>query len=255
MNNPFLLIAPLINVVVTGLFAGMVLQQYIRRRRQHQLYWSLALVMAFLATVAYICMLIVGPTSGTGIIFFRVYYLFGATVMPSWLGLGCIALAGWRRWTRVLVSIVSFLSFLGLAFIFDASINMSQLAKIAGTPGTGILASGPWLIITIVLNTFGAAAVAWVAIYSGWKVLRRQQMVGLSAMTMLWANGCILAGTILIAVAGSLARLLGLESGFWLIMALGWIVLFVGVILAGRRPRPAPGVVVVNEKEVVHSNK
>ena len=212
--------------------------------------------MAFLATVAYICMLLVTPTSGAGVFFFRIYYLFGGTVMPAWLGLGCISLAGWRRLTRALVGIVSFLSFIGLTFIFDATINMSQLARIAGTPGTGTLNPGPWLIITIVLNTFGAAAVAWVAVYSGWKLLRRQQSIaGLTTGTMLWANVCIFAGAILDAVAGSLARLLGLESSFWLIMALGWIVLFAGVILASRRPRFAlPPVQSSIEKEVVYNN-
>src|SRR5450432_2339297 len=101
MNNPILLLPAIINVLVTGLFAGMVLRQYLRRRRTYQLYWSIALSMAFLATVAYVLMLVVQPTSMAGTIFFRVYYIFGAELMPSWLGLGSVALVASARVTHI----------------------------------------------------------------------------------------------------------------------------------------------------------
>lgn len=156
--------------------------------------------------------------------------------MPAWLGLGSLALTGGKRLTRILVGVVSLLSFIAMAFIFDATINMPVLAKIAGTPGTGILERGPWLIITIVLNTFGIVAVAGVALYSGWKLAKRQASIaGMNTDTILWANACIFVGAILDALAGTLARLFGLDSAFWLIMALGWIILFIGALLASRR--------------------
>jgi hypothetical protein len=183
-------------------------------------------------------MLIVQPISVAGTFFFRMYYLFGASIMPAWLGLGSLALTGWKRLTRILVGVVSLLSFIAIAFIFDATINMEVLAKIAGTPGTGILQRGPWLIITIVLNTFGIVAVAGVALYSGWKLAKRQTSIaGMNTDTILWANACIFVGAILDALAGTLARLFGLDSAFWLIMALGWIILFIGALLASRRSR------------------
>ena len=87
-NNSILLLFAIVNVVVTGLFAGAVLRQYIRRKRASQLYWSIALIMAFLATLAYVLMVIVGPTSGTGVALFRIYYILGAALVPAWLGLG-----------------------------------------------------------------------------------------------------------------------------------------------------------------------
>ena len=39
MDTPFALISSAINVVVTGLFAAVVLRQYLRRHRSYQLYW------------------------------------------------------------------------------------------------------------------------------------------------------------------------------------------------------------------------
>lgn len=257
MNSLLIFIPPIVNVLVTGLFAGVILRQYIQRRRQHQLYWSLALIMAFLATLAYICMLIVQPTSVTGIFFFRIYYLFGASIMPAWLGLGSLTLAGWKRLTRILVGIVSFLSFVAIAFIFDATIpptNMSKLAQIAGTPGAGILQRGPWLFTTITLNSFGAVAVAGVALYSGWKLKQRQASIaGINTGTILWANACIFVGVVLIALAGTLAGFFGVESTFWLVMTLGWIILFIGALLASRRSRTSA--TAVQPEKVVHSVK
>lgn len=257
MNYLLIFVPPVVNVVVTGLFAGVILWQYIQRRRQHQLYWSLALSMAFLATLAYICMVVVGPTSVAGIFFFRIYYLFGASVMPAWLGLGSLSLAGWKRLTRICVGIVSFLSFLAIAFIFDATIptaNMPKLAQIAGTPGSNILQPGPWLFTTIVLNSFGAVTVAGVALYSGWKLMQRQASIGgINTGTILWANACIFGGVMLIAVAGSLAGFFRVESTFWLIMAAGWIILFTGALLASRRSRVSA--TTVQSEKVAHSVK
>ncbi|HYX49186.1 MAG TPA: hypothetical protein VE843_05560, partial [Ktedonobacteraceae bacterium] len=80
-NNSILLLFAIINVVVTGLFAGVVLSQYARRKRASQLYWSVALIMAFLATLAYVLMVIAGPTSNAGVVLFRLYYIFGAALV------------------------------------------------------------------------------------------------------------------------------------------------------------------------------
>lgn len=234
MNNLTLWISSGVNVLVTGLFAGAVLRQYLSRHRLYQLYWSIALCMAFLATLAYIFMLLVQPTSDTGILLFRTYYI-GGTIMPAWLGMGSVALVSRPLFTRICSTVLLLLSVVGALFILDAHINLQMLSQIAGTPGTGILQPGPWLITTIILNTLGVVAVVAAALYSGWNLLRRQSR----ASNVLWANLLILIGAICNATAGSLARFLGIQSTFWLIMALGWIILFGGVLLANRRSSQA----------------
>src|SRR6266849_4273417 len=100
-NNTVLVAFAIVNVVVTGLFAAVVSRQFAQRRRIYQLYWMIALLMAFFATVSYVCMVIVGPTSGAGVLFFRAYYILGAALAPSWLGLGSIALVTGPRVTRI----------------------------------------------------------------------------------------------------------------------------------------------------------
>src|SRR5947209_3227396 len=235
MSNLSLLLYPIINVIVTGLFAGVVLRQYVQRQRVYQLYWGIALFMAFVATLAYVCMILVQPTSGAGTLFFRLYYILGAALMPSWLGLGSIALVANSRITRICLVVLCVLSVLAALLISMAGVDKQQLSKIVGTPGTGILQPeiGAWLITIIVLNTLGVLAVVGVAIYSGWKLMIRQ-----GTSYLLWGNVLILAGDLINAAAGTTARL-GVKNIFWLVMTLGWIVFFIGVMLASHPRRHA----------------
>jgi hypothetical protein len=254
MNTTLLLLPPAINVLVTGAFATVIVRQYFQRHRNYQLYWSIALCMAFAATLAYMGMLVVGPITGAGTLLFRTYYMLGGSLMPSWLGLGSIALASNQRFTRICAGLLMLLSFITGVFVLDATINMPALSQIAGTPGTGTLDPGPWLVMTIVLNTLGVVAVAGVALYSGLKLLLRQSNIGdIKVSNILRANIFIFIGAILNGAAGSLARFLGLENIFWLIMAVGWIILFVGVLLASRRPRASTATQSTKKPEDTHS--
>jgi hypothetical protein len=239
MNNAILLLYPIVNVVVTAIFAGIVLRQYLQRHRIYQLYWAIGLLMAFLATLAYVLMIVVQPASGPGMLFFRVYYILGAALVPAWLGLGSIALVTKKRVERICLVVLCVLSVLATVLIAVANVDLTKLSQIAGTPGTGILQPGAWLITIIVLNTLGVLAVVGVAIYSGWKLISRQRNVAdLSTSNILWANVLILVGDLLNASAGTLARLLGVESTFWLVMSLGWVAFLIGVLLASQRSVP-----------------
>lgn len=235
-QNTFLLIFAIINVIVIGIFTGTILRQYLQRRREAQLYWSIALLMAFGATLAYIFLVSGTPTSDMGKFFFRLYYVLGAALTPAWLGLGSVALVTGKRTARTCLFVLCLVSLLAVVTISEAPMDLTALAKIAGTPGTGILEPAGWLPTLIVLNTAGVVAIVGVAIYSGWKLLRRQTSVaGVQPKNLLWANVLILSGALCDAAAGTLARLFGLSSGFWLIMALGWIIFYLGVLLTGQR--------------------
>ncbi len=243
MSNAWLLIFPLINVVVTALFAGTILRQYAQRHRIYQLFWSVALSMGFLGTLAYVLMVAAGPTSGAGVVFFRLYYILGAGLTPSWLGMGSVALVASKRVRNICLAVLCVLSVLAIIFIGMAGIDMQQLGRVAGTPGTSILlpAFGAWTLTIIIANTLGVLAVVGVALYSAWKLVQRQATVaGFHAGNLFWANILIVVGNLLNGLAGATARVFG--NGFWLIMALGWIVFFSGVLLtsAARSRKPAP---------------
>lgn len=236
LQNIFLLIFAIINVLVVGIFAGTILRQYLQRRREAQLYWSIALLMAFFATLSYILLVIGTPTSETGKFFFRLYYVLGAALTPAWLGLGSVALVTGKRVARTCFFLLCLASLLAVVTISEAPLNLTALAQIAGTPGTGILEEGAWLPTIIVLNSAGVLAVVGVALYSGWQLLRRQASVaGLAPRNLLRANVLIFVGDLFNAAAGTLARAFGLASSFWLIMALGWLVFYFGVLMTARR--------------------
>lgn len=230
MNNTIVWLYPIINVLVTGLFAGVVLRQYMQRHKTYQLYWSIALSMAVIATLSYVFMLAVQPTSLLGMLGFRLYYILGAALTAPWLGLGSFALVAKANTARTFMLALSVLSVLAALLIAFSPLDMQQLSQIAGTPGTGILqpSLGAWLFTIIILNSLGLVAVVGVAIYSGWKLFLRQ-----GTSSLLWANVCITVGALLNGLAGTTARL-GVKNIFWLVMTLGWIVFFVGVLLASR---------------------
>ena len=235
-QNAVLFIFAIINVLVVAIFTYTILHQYVRRRRESQLYWTLALLMAFVATLAYILMVVSTPTSQMGIFYFRLYYTLGAALTPAWLGLGSLALVLGKRLVRTCCFLLCGASLLAVVTISEAQIDMSALGKVAGTPGTGVLEPGPWLVTLIILNTLGVVFLAGVALYSGWQLLRRRASVaGFQPGNLLWANVLILAGALFNAAAGTLARVFGLSSSFWLVMALGWIIFYLGVLLTSKR--------------------
>jgi hypothetical protein len=236
MNDPILLLFAVVNVIVTALFAVVVARQYLKRRRSYQLYWSLGLAMAFIGTLAYVFMILLGPTSSAGVLLFRLYYVLGAALTSAWLGLGSVALLGKRRLTLGSLIVLCVLSLLAIFSIGTASVNSSVLSHVAGTSGRGVLELGVGVTWIILLNTLGVVGVVGVAVYSGWKLLRRQRMIGnLPTSNLLWANVLILIGDLFNAAAGTFARVLGVDSTFWLFMAFGWIIFFAGVLLTGRR--------------------
>lgn len=235
-QNAFVLTFAIVNVIVVGIFAMTILGQYIRKRREAQLYWTIALGMAFLATLAYMLMVLFTPTSQAGVFWFRLYYTLGAALTPAWLGLGSLALVTGTRVARTFCFLLGGASLLAVVTVSGATINMHALSEIAGTPGTGILQPGAWLPTLIVLNTLGVVALVAVALISGWRLWRRRSGRGESGPGFsLLGNVLILAGALCNAAAGTLARAAGLSAGFWLIMALGWLVFYLGVLLIGKR--------------------
>lgn len=216
------MIYPLAVALVSAIFAGMVLQQYIGRRRAHQLAWTIALLMSTVAAGAYV--LALPPTSSEA--GFRVYYALGAMLMPAWLGLGSVYLAAPRRLADGALAFLINAGALGIGALFIAPISREALTALNGGPGTGVIEPGVWLPITIGLNVLGVAAVVGVAIYWGMQVARHK-----GAGQFLAANVLIAAGDIVVGIAGSMART-GLPQLFWLTMLLGWIAIFAGFLAA-----------------------
>ena len=212
---------PLAVAAISLLFALATGRQYAARRRPYQLVWTIALGMSAIASIAYLF----AHPPGSSAAAFRAYYLFGAALMPAWLGLGSLLLLDLRKAAQWVIATFLAVSALAAGSVLQASIDPARLAALDGGPGTGVLQPGPWLPLTIVLNTAGVTAVVGVAILSGVQVLRRR-----GTGRVLLANLLIAAGDLMVGIAGSLART-GHPELFWVTMLAGWIVIFVGFLL------------------------
>jgi hypothetical protein len=222
-------IYPAIVFVVSTLFAFAVFRQYQDRHRPYQLVWTISLAMAAIGSLAYIIFLDGGKSAWA----FRIYYIGGALLTAPLLGLGSLLLSARteaaRARMRIVTIIVAVVCVLGAMLLLTAQIDQHALSAVNGGPGQNVFKQGPWLPVLILSNIFGAVAVVAVALYSGWQLYKRQ-----TPRQMVAANVLIAVGVYVISQAGGQART-GLGAGaFWLVMTVGWIVLFGGFLLTYR---------------------
>ncbi len=209
--------------IVTTAMAWTVGRQWYARRRPYQAAWSLALAMAALAAGSYAVFLVAGRPP----ILFRLYYLFGAALNVAFLGLGSLYLVT-KRSLRPLVIVLVVVSIVTASAVFAAPIDAIQLASTTGA-GTHVLGDGPWLPLLIVMNTFGTVCLVGVALFSAGRT-----WLSHLAPERAIANVVIAVGALTIAGAGTVARLAG-AGAFWVIMLIGWTVMFIGFMATSRR--------------------
>lgn len=219
-----MIIYPLIVAAVSAIFGLRVAGQYRRRRRPHQVLWAVSLAMSFIASVSYALTL----ATGNSPFWFRTYYLFGALLMPAYMGTGSLYLGYSRRTGNIVLLAVIVLSVLGAVLLAAAPIDQVALATLDGGPGTGVIKAGAWLPILIIMNTYGLAAVVWVALASGWRASKRRAAPGMTT-----GNVLLTLGVIILGAAGTAARL-GSGGYFWLTMTAGWVVTYAGFEVIDR---------------------
>ncbi len=221
-------IYPLVVALIALVFGGIVLRQWLTRKRPQQLLWSVSLFMAALAALVYVAFLSTGAD-----LIFRVYYIFGALLNAAYLGMGSLYLVLSRRVANLVLSGLVIVSAFGVALLVVAPLDPTKLheAQLQGLSGAGVIKQGLWLVLFILHNVFGALTVSGVAVYSAYKVGKQQ-----APRRFAVANITIAAGVLIVSQAGSGARL-GAPSGlFWIITAAGFSVVFVGFLLTAALP-------------------
>lgn len=101
-------IFPLIASLVSFVFAGMLIKQYIDRKKPYQLGWGVAMIMFGIASLTETL-----ATYGSwNELLVRIWYLFGATLVVGYLALGSLYVADPKTSSRLL-TIGVVLAFLG----------------------------------------------------------------------------------------------------------------------------------------------
>jgi hypothetical protein len=233
---------------VCAIFAAVVAAQYRQRPRPYKLIWAIALVMAAVAAGSFVAF-VLDPHDDLA---FRLYYLFGACLNVGYLGLGSLYLLVQRPVAQTTLAALFVLSIVETALIFTARVDAAHaqlvsniVLKGAAVPpalvgqvdaaGKGVLLPGAWLALVIIIPILGTLALVGGALLSAWRLWRREGAWNDRIAALLLLAG----GGVVVAIAGSAVRY-GNGAGFWMITALGWVILFAGFVGTHRAPTLAP---------------
>jgi hypothetical protein len=216
----------LLSTLVACTFSGLVLRQFLQRRRPYQAVWSLALV-CFTAGVATEA---AANLRGWTVDEYRLWFLAGATLTAATLGLGSLYLA-----------LPSRVAGLAAACVFAAGawvavrMVMTPLAAAAllpqpGQPRPPSVTGLPIdvAVVVILLNTFGTIALVSCALWSAYHYARSHEGTARVAGNMLIATGALIVGS-----SGSLARL-GRPGYLFAGELAGIAIIFGGFLLTDR---------------------
>ncbi len=226
-----MLALPAVMAVVLIVLTVSVYMQYRQRQRAHQAAWGVAVAAGAVGTLAYLGCVLLGDNAAL----FRVYYVGGALLTAPLLGLGSAYLLPNVLWARIYLVITIIGGTLGVVGIVSQPISHAALTTLDYGPGSTIIHSALALAPLIVLNSLGTVSVVGVGLWSVYRSAARH-----APWVFVGGNGLIAAGTLIIAAAGSMARLAH-GAGFWGGMTAGWVVLYLGVaLMAAYRPATAP---------------
>lgn len=186
--------AAALSILVSGVFAAVMGGRYLRRRRLHQLAWTIGLVMFAVANLAGVLARIDGPTA----LEYRMFYLFGAILNVAWLALGTIALLAPRYGTVALWTVIGF-SLVSTAVVLVSPVDLSR----AIDTGRGFEQAPLARILAGVGSGGGSLVLIGGALWSAWVFLRRRHE-GRRAL-----GNVIIAAGVFVAAAGGTAAFTG----------------------------------------------
>jgi hypothetical protein len=208
--------AAALSALVSAAFAGVMGARYLRRRRAHQLAWTIGLAMFAAAAVAGALARVGGATE----VEYRVFYLFGAILNVAWLALGTLFLLAprigrWAAWVVIALSVIAAVA------VFTSPVDLSA----AVDTGKGFGESPLPRILAGIGSGVGSLILIGGALWSAWVFLRRRHE-GRRAL-----GNVIIAAGVLVAAAGGTAAFTG-ASGVveWTNFA-GVSLIFIGFLL------------------------
>lgn len=213
---------PLISATISFIFALLVFDQFLDRRKPYQLVWTVGLIWfaASAFTEFY------GNSQGWNETVYRLWYLIGAYFVAAYLGMGTTYLLTPRWFALSILALLILGSIYAAYLVFGASLDVASLPK-AGEIVTGkampgyVRFPGP-----VVFNLFGAGALILGAIYSAWSFWRKRILPH-----RVVSNIIIAVGAFIPSVTGALNRL-GQPEPFFLGELLGVLVIFIGFLVS-----------------------
>jgi hypothetical protein len=224
-------------------FALSTIDRWLRRRRPHELAWSVSLGLFVVGAGT----LWWAEVSGWSLAAFRVFYLAGAVLNVPWLALGTVYLlagsaVGDRvRWWLVL------LSGLSAGVVLFAPTRSAVSGKDLPT-GKEVFGVAP-RVLAAVGSGVAALVIIGGAVWSVYRLARHRvpALPGVPRATnspayLVVGNLLIAVGTLVLSASGTFAGRLGKDTAFALTLLIGIALLFAGFLVASTTRRP-PAVV------------
>jgi type IV secretory pathway TrbD component len=223
--------------LVAFAFALSTLDRWLRRRRPHELAWTISLSLFTLGSGA----LWWAESAGWSLASFRVFYLAGAVLNVPWLALGTVyLLAGEQIGTRVRAWLLLLSGFTAGVVLFAptrSAVSGNELPT-----GKDVFGVAPRVLAAL---GSGVAAVVIIAgaLWSAWRVSRGRAPSLAAARSvpsprsLVTGNLLIAAGTVVLSASGTLAGRLGKDRAFAITLLAGISILFAGFLVAGSSRR------------------
>lgn len=227
-------------------FALATWDRWLRKRRPHELVWTVSLLLFALGSGALWWAEARGWSAGA----FRLFYLAGAILNVPWLAAGTVYLLAGPVWGNRVRAWLVFVSGLATGVLLAAPlktpVSTTELPE-------GKLVFGVWPRVLAAVGSGLAALVIIVgAVWSAIRVMRGKvptltghaRSVALPKRLAL-GNVIIALGTLVLSASGTFAGRLGKDRAFAVTLLAGITILFVGFLVANassavaRRPRPA----------------
>lgn len=223
--------------LVAVAFCLSTLDRWLRRRRPHELAWTVSLAMFAAGSLALWWAESTGWDNGS----FRAFYLFGAILNVPWLALGTVYLLGGatvgdrvRAWL-VLLS----------GFTVGVVVFAPTELRVTGTElptGKDVFGVAP-RVLAAVGSGVSALVIIVGALWSAWRVARGRvpslgaQRTVTAPRRLALGNVLIALGTLVLSGSGTLAGRLGKDRAFVVTLLVGIAVLFAGFLVASSAPR------------------
>jgi hypothetical protein len=216
---------PTATAILGFVFAGLVFDQWLHRRKPHQLAWSVGLLMYAVAAV----MEAVSEFSGHwDPLVYRIYIVLAAS-MVGYLGLGSYyLLAKKKTGPHIYLGMLLGWEIVFVWGVFNTTLRLGKLVPGITVGGQALGAASTFpRIMSLPFNITGSLFLLGGALVSIWRFARKKEFA-----YRMWANVLIAAGTLLIAGAGSMARA-GFSGGLYPAEMFASALLLAGFLMAG----------------------
>ncbi len=224
------------SAIIALAFGLSTLDRWLRRRRPHELAWSIAMGLFVIAALS----LWWAEGHGWSTVSFRLFFTFGAIINVPWLALGTVFLLAGPRAGRAATR--GLLVFSG----FAAGVVLTSPIHGSIDPHTLPTGSEHFDALPRILAAVGSAVPALVVVvgaaWSAWRVLRganpalttaagRQVR---SARLLALGNILIAVGAAILSASGAFSGRLGADRAFATTLLVGISVLFAGFLVASN---------------------